>query len=270
VINRKVGTGGYSYLATIPAGTPQVLTYVDSPTGAGSYTYQVAAVATNSAGSTTSTTPKTLFSAVTVAVPAAPAKPASLTATVSSATSVGLNWGASTTAGASYIIQRHTLTTPSAWGVYATLTTVAAGATSYTDNTVVAGNGYQYTIAAVATNAIGTSPSTYQASLTDNTGLSGLTAVAGAAGTKNLTVSWTAVPGDANVTGFKLQRRNSTNTTYPATWTDVVTIPATTASSYTYVDGALLTTNNYEYQVIENGASGAYATAAMTTGVKPK
>lgn len=122
-----------SYLATVPAG---VLNYTDAnPIAGASYTVRAHDLAGNqsadsapaSVGSGTDTT--------------APSTPANLTATATGATSIKLSWSASTdnVGVTGYQLLRGG----------SLLTTVAASALSYVDNSVSPSTGYSYTVRAV-------------------------------------------------------------------------------------------------------------------------
>ena len=260
VIQRK--TGGNGTYTTI--GTSATASYNDATAAAGStYTYQVAAQSTNAAGTTTSA--YVASGSVTLALPAAPNAPASLTATVASATSVGLSWPASTTGGVTYVIQRKTGN-----GAYAILVSLPAGSTGYTDTTVVAGNSYTYEIAAIATNTVGSTTGSYRQSSSVSTALpanpSNVTVAANGTGSKSITITWTENP-TTNVTGYVIQVRSSTTSATAGfgNWGS-----AGTATSTTFTHTGLLTNTWYEYSVTATGVTGSSAAVASTTGVKPR
>ncbi|MFL6163332.1 MAG: fibronectin type III domain-containing protein [Jatrophihabitantaceae bacterium] len=132
-----------SYLATVPAG---VLNYTDAnPVAGAAYTVRAHDLAGNqspnsapaSVGSGSDSTP--------------PSTPTNLTATATGATSIKLTWSAST--------DNVGVTGYRLYRGGAPLTTVAASALSYVDNTVSPATSYSYTVAAVDAAANASGPS---------------------------------------------------------------------------------------------------------------
>ncbi len=141
VVQQQSFNGTWVPLAALSASTTS---YDDTGLSAGeSYGYQVAAV--NSSGNSG-------FTAVSASTPAnaAPAAPTSVDATQSSPTEIDLNWvaGSGGNPATSFVIQREDVTSSGSWQ---TIQTVSAGAYSYQDTAVAAGDVYQYQVAAANT-----------------------------------------------------------------------------------------------------------------------
>ncbi|MFZ4795645.1 MAG: S8 family peptidase, partial [Blastocatellia bacterium] len=129
----------------------------------------------------------------------APNAPTRLVATAISTTRISLTWTDTSTNEANFILQRKT----GVVGTWATITSPAANATSYQDNTVVASTAYYYRI--YATSSGGTSAASREATATTF----GPTAVptgvtATAFSSTHINLSWTDAA--TNETGYRIER----------------------------------------------------------------
>ncbi|MBI3902520.1 MAG: hypothetical protein HY306_06200 [Nitrosomonadales bacterium] len=252
VIRRRVGGGAYAVLATVPADTTS---YVDTTVGNGlSYTYQVAAVATNVIGSTSSA----YVASNTVSL--APTRPSSVAA-VAANTSVELSWVDSGITVSGYTIQRSVN-----GGAYAVLTTIGS-TTSYSDTSVVAGSTYNYRVAAQSGTALSAYVTATRSAAPAVPTIG--TTTAGAAGSNQLTLNWTDNSSDES--GFTVQRsagtgRSAATATY-GPFTTIAT-PTVTANTTSYVDTGLTAGTFYRYRVMANGFLGNSANSGNSTGVK--
>jgi fibronectin type 3 domain-containing protein len=126
--------------ATIFTPTGNATTYTDNTVQPGqSYYYEVAAIGAGGQS------PFATIGPITTPTPA-PAAPTSVTATNITSSSVTLSWSESS-AVTSYVIER----SASASFTSPTISTPTGTATTYTDNTVAAGQTYYYEVAAVGT-----------------------------------------------------------------------------------------------------------------------
>ena len=259
IIQRKISGGNWTTIT--PNGTTLSITDTGLTTG-NTYTYQVAAQSTNSAGTTTSA--YVASSNVSLTAPATPTAPSSVTATASG-TSVALSWvdaGATVTG---YVIQRNAGNTG-----YVTLTTLLTNITSYTDNSLVAGTTYAYRVAAQATNVVGSTNSNYVTatnSAAPTAPTIKATTVVGTGG--QLTVNWT--DNSSNESGFTIQRRTGGTGTNPGTyggWTTIAT-PTATVNAISYGDTVPVSTW-VQYQVLANGFLGNSGYNGPSTGVRAK
>ncbi len=115
--------------------------------------------------------------------------------------------------------------------------------TSYVNTGLAANTKYFYKLAAI--NASGISAQSNEASATTAPGApTGLSAAAGAAGTKKITISWTASPG---ATGYTIYRSTSSAGTYTQ---------LTTATTTSYINTGLTAGTTYYYKVAATNASG--------------
>lgn len=174
---------------------------------------------------------RTLMSAAPLAAPTG------LTVTPLSPTSVQLNWKDNAPTATGYEILRATD------GVhYTALTTLNSGtATSYTDNTVKAGQKYQYEVEAVkGSTASAAKPTT---TTTPLTAVAGLTVQA--TGPTSVLLNWTDTAG---ATGYDILR--STDGVH---YTQIAQVKSATASSYT--DAAAVTGSVDHYEVDAYSAS---------------
>jgi alpha-tubulin suppressor-like RCC1 family protein/subtilisin family serine protease len=148
LIQRKVGSGSYTTLVTLGA---NVTSYSNTGLTLGKqYSYRV--LAKNIAGNSA-------YSNVATVTPSnTPVAPKSLTAVVVSATRVDLAWTDDSFNESGFKIERKLDTS----GTYASIGTVGAGVSSYSDATTIGGNLYFYRVS--ATNSYGDSPYSNEAS----------------------------------------------------------------------------------------------------------
>jgi len=211
------------------------------------YGYRVNAV--NSAGATVSD------GELVVPVPAmavVPASPSSLTASASGCV-VTLGWVDHSADETGFLVERSV-----SGGAFATLGTVGANATGYTDATVVEGVTYGYRVSAC--NAMGNSMPTATASVLVPvlvpTPATGLTAVAG---TTSVTVSW--IDTAANETSYRLER--SVNGGSYLLW---VVLGANTTG---YTDTAVTAGSTYAYRVVAANSAGYSAASNVGSATVP-
>jgi N-acetylneuraminic acid mutarotase len=155
VIERSTGGGAYAALASTG---PGATTYRDETASAGtSYAYRVRAA--NAAGQSAAS--NEAFAA-TPAAGAAPAAPSGLSAAAVSGNAIRLNWADNSDDETAFVVER---ATPG--GAFSTLATLGAGATSYDDSPVSAGDTFVYRVR--ATNAFGASGPSNESSATTPT-----------------------------------------------------------------------------------------------------
>ncbi len=188
-----------------------------------------------------------------VVAPAAPATPTAtaLVAAGNNYTST-LSW-ATVTGATSYVVQ------PFAGGVAQNPinVTAVAGATQTRAVTLVAGNNYTYTVAAV--NFAGTSAPS--AALAMNTPPArSANFQANLAATRNIIVDWTNV--STNITGWTIQRRLGT------VWTTITpTVTFVAPDAYSFNDTSMTAAGTYAYRVMATSAGGNTPTAITTATV---
>ena len=177
-----------------------------------------------------------------------PAAPASLTAAAGNA-QVALSWTASSGA-TSYTVKRAT----TSGGPYANVAT-GLTATSYTNTGLTNGTTYYYVVS--ATNAVGESANSAQASATPTppqqvpAAPTGLTATAGNA---QVSLSWTASSG---ATSYTVKRATTSGGPYANVATGL------TATSYT--NTGLTNGTTYDYVVSASNAAGESANSAQAS-----
>lgn len=143
-MERRVGEGSYAFLLTLPAGSES---HSDQTVTAGT-TYKYRIRARNAAGNSAWSSELTV---TTPSVPTTPAPPASLTALAISSQRIELSWVDKSDDETGFRLERKA----GASGVYEQKTSLAAGATVYSDTSVVAGTTYYYRVRAF--NAVGDS-----------------------------------------------------------------------------------------------------------------
>ncbi|HEY8748986.1 MAG TPA: NPCBM/NEW2 domain-containing protein [Tepidisphaeraceae bacterium] len=184
----------------------------------------------------------------------APAAPTGLALTSVSSTQVNLTWTPQMTTATSQLVQRSTD------GVnFTTIATLPPLLNAYTDSTLLATGTYTYRI--IASNPTGNSAASNLASRTLLTVPAAPTNVAaGAAGTSQVLVTWTA--GGTTQTSFNVLR-STDNVTFSVVATGI----AASATSYADSTG-LAGGTKYYYQVVALNAAGtsvASNTATVTT-----
>ena len=238
-------TGGYVTLAAVPGVPTEGLTNTLAVTDTTPYRW----LRYRDAGSGNCDVAEVQF----IDPPAgAPAKPSGLTAAPGSG-KVTLTWNAASGA-ASYHVLR------SAASGYAGAKALAVNVTTtgYTDTGLTNGTTYYYQVTAV--NANGHSGSSNQASaqpVAPPAAPTGLKATAGAAGSKTITVSWTASSG---ATSYRVSRSTTSGGTYSQVGT------ATTTS---YPNTGLTAGTTYYYKVSATNAGGTSGLAGPVSAKAP-
>ena len=233
-IERKTGVGGtYSQIATVGAG---IVTYNNTGLTANT-TYYYRVRATNAGGDSGYSNEA---NATTLDV--APAAPSGLSATSISSSQINLSWTDNATNETGFKIERKT----GSGGTYAQIATTGADVTTYNDTGLTEGTTYFYRVR--ATNAVGDSAYSAEASATTGTtppdAPDGLTATTISSSQINL--SWTDV---ANETGFKIERKTGAGGTY----SQIATVGA---GVVTYNNTGLTVNTTYYYRVRATNAGG--------------
>jgi hypothetical protein len=249
VVERQTGTGSWMTVATVAAGTTN---YADSGLAAGTtYSYRVSAK--NGAGTST---PTTLATATTEAgLVTVPMAPSNLILTTNSASSIGLAWTDNSTNETGFVVQRQTGTS----GIWTTLTTTTAGATTFTDTTVLPNTEYSYQV--LATNSAGTSSASNTDSATTPDVIpgapSGLTTTA--ISTTQISLGWT--DNSDNETGFVVQRQTGTGS-----WMQLTT---TAAGVTSYTDSTAAANTQYSYRVLATNSAGTSSASNSASATTP-
>ncbi len=236
-LQRKIGTGNYEDVSTaIAAGAT---TYSDTDLTPGTqYTYRIRAV--NSVGNGDwSNEP----SAATDN--AAPAAITDLSAAAATSTVIDLSWTAPAAHGAA--ISGYTLQRKSGSGSFANVsTTIAAGATTYTDTGLTPATTYTYRIRAA--NSVGDADwSNEPSAKTDNAvpdAVEDLSAAKDATNpTTQIRLTWTAPNNNgADITSYTIQRISDDR----PTWTE---LPPISGTSTSYLDTGLTPGNEHSYNI---------------------
>jgi fibronectin type 3 domain-containing protein/peptidoglycan/xylan/chitin deacetylase (PgdA/CDA1 family) len=189
---------------------------------------------------------------VTVA-PTAPNAPVGLTAAANGASSITLNWTASTDA-TGYNVYRAT----TSGGSYVKVNNAPTSATSYTDTGLSEGTTYYYKLTAV--NSAGESAQSANASAATATAVPtvpnapvGLTAAVN--GTSSITLNWTA---STDATGYNLYRAATSDGSY-------VKVNNAPASAISYTDTGLLGGTTYYYKLTAVNSVGESAQSDSTS-----
>ena len=257
-VYRRIGTtGSFSFLATTSG---SVTTYTDTNlTNGTAYWYQVSA--TNIVGEGPQSTPAT-------ATPAAvPGSPTGLAATGSPG-QVALSWTAPTDSGGSPITGYKIFRTTTA-GSYGPTPIATVTGTSYTNTGLTNGTTYYYIVK--ATNSIGDSPASNEASATPNVVVSkpsAPTSVTATPGNGQVVVNWAAPAsnGGGAISSYTVYRSLSSSSGYAVVGT-------TTGSATSFTNTGLTNGTTYFYEVSASNSAGegplssfASATPATTPG----
>ena len=239
-ISRAVDSAFTTALATFTVGA-NITTYSDTSVQPGvSYFYRVTAF--NATGDSTVSNAASVTASGTLSVPAAPS---ALTASAGSGL-INLTWTDNSANEAGFNIQR---ATNSGFTANLTTFTVAAGASAYTDNTVVGGTTYYYRVRAF--NSAGqsspsnTSSATVSATVTVPAAPTGLTA---SATSTQINLAWT--DNSANEAGFHIQR--ATNSGFTAGLTTTTVGPNVTV----FADTTAVTGTTYFFRVTAFNSAG--------------
>jgi fibronectin type 3 domain-containing protein len=200
-VYRGTSSGGES--ATPVATNVQGTSLTDTGlTNGTTYYYQVAAV--NAAG--TSLQSSQAFATPQLVQATVPAAPKGLVA-VGGSNSASLSWTAPTSTGGSPITGYNVYRGTSAGGESGTALATGLGGTSFTDTGLTNGSTYYYKVAAV--NAVGTSPSSTEASATPQaTAPSAPLTLVASGGNASVALSWAAptTDGGHGLTGYNVYR----------------------------------------------------------------
>ncbi len=248
-------TTGATLLSTLGAG---VQTYTDNATNNPSappaigtvYFYWVSAYNGVGESSKTAASQNATGGVTTLNVPAAPT---SLTATATSTTQINLAWTDNATNETGYTVERRS---PAGSGSYSTVTTLSAGANSFSNTGLTESTQYEYRV--YATNAAGNSANSNAASkFTIPATPTGLTATAVSSSQINL--AWTDV--STGNTGQRIERRSPSGSGSYSTLTTV------SATATTYSDTGLTASTSYEYRIVATNADydSSPSTAANAT-----
>ena len=258
VLMQSSTSGGiFNKLITIPANTTS---YTDVGLGS-SATYYYKIQATNAGGNSSWSNEA---SAKTDTPPATiPAAPSNLIATATGTSVINLTWTDNATNETSFVLQRSL----SSGSGFATIATLAANTTSYSNTGLNSSTTYYYKVQAA--NSIGSSAWSNVANAT--TAVSGPPAapsnlIASAKGCNSIILTW--IDNSTNETSFELRSSTSLNGTYST----IATLPANTT---TYTNTGLTKGRKYYYKIRARNSSGnsswsniAYATASCITASK--
>lgn len=258
VLMQSSSSGGiFNKLISLPANTTS---YTDAGLGS-SATYYYKIQATNAGGNSTWSNEA---SAKTNTPPATiPAAPSNLIATASGSSVINLIWTDNSLDETSFVLQRSL----SSGSGFATIATLVANTTTYSNSGLNSSTTYFYKVQAV--NSTGGSAWSNIAYAT--TAVSGPPAAPGnltasATGCNSVLLNW--VDNSGNETNFELRRSTSQSGTYST----IATLPANTT---TYTNSGLTKGRKYYYKVRATNSAGnssysntASATASCTTTLK--
>jgi fibronectin type 3 domain-containing protein len=248
LIERRTGNGNWTVLTTVAPGSAS---FTDTSVATGSqYSYAVSAVNGTNSSMTTN-----VATAYVAGLPAVPAAPSALTVTVQSSTSVLLNWTDNSTNETGFIIEREV-----GGGSWAVLTTTAAGASSYTDTTVVPNNQYSYRVS--ATNSGGTSgPSNVVTGTTLAVTIPNSPSDLEATVQSSTAIDLTWTDNSDNETGFVIERQIGSGSWYVLTTTD--------ADVTSFTDTTAVPKTQYSYQVSATNGAGTSNISNLATVTTP-
>ncbi len=249
-VERRTGFPQPWDLLTTTASTTTTFTD-DTAAGYNTYRYRIRAVNSVGVGDATRQQAVTLGAG-------RPEVPTGLSATASGQTSIDLAWTAPNSTTTSYTLQRK-----SGSGSYETTTTsIAAGATTYTDTGLTHATAYTYRIRAA--NSYGGGGWSNEASATTDSAVPEAVTDLSATndGATEIGLSWTA-PADngSPITGYTLQRKSGSEN-----YKDIATTTIA-ASATTYSDTGLTPGTEYTYRIrAKNFAGdGAWSNEASAT-----
>jgi hypothetical protein len=245
VVQKAAGTGAWVDLVTIDSPLDQPNThgprsYTDTSFKMDKNIYSYRVVAKNTigyGGQFMSLTAQSVSTPVSV-IPA----PTNLTATLQAGPQIRLAWTDNTSNETGYVVERSVN-----GGAFATLTTLAANATSYVNTGSQAGATYAYRVA--ATSAAGPSAYSNTAQVVVPVAPAAPTSLSAANGAnsgnnRSVILNWTA--NLTNVTGFTIQR--ATNAAFTS---GLASVPAAaTATTYTWT--GLSRNTSYYFRIVAN------------------
>jgi hypothetical protein len=190
-------------------------------------------------------------------IPSPPAAPSNLVATSAGTSSINLTWTDNSTNETSFVLMQSS----TSGGIFNKLITIPANTTSYTDAGLGSSATYYYKIQ--ATNAVGNSTWSNEASATTNTPPATVPAapsnlVAAASGTTVINLSW--IDNASNETSYILQRSLNSASGF----TNIVTLAANT-NAYSNSGLNSSTTYYYRVQALNSTGSSAWSNVANAT-----
>jgi kumamolisin len=251
VIQRKTGANPFAQIAIVGA---NVLTYQDTGLAASTtYTYEV--FATNAGGQSQPSNQASGTTSSGTTGPPVPAAPVSLTATTISSMQINLAWAAGDNTQTGFVIDRKSGT-----GAFAQIAQVSAATLAYADQNLQASTTYTYEV--FATNAVGQSQASNQASATtlSNAPAAPINLTATAASSREIDLTWVVV--DNKATMFIVQRQSAGG------FVTVATTNTAALRGAPFQDTGLKPSTTYVYQVIASNTVGDSApsnTASATT-----
>jgi hypothetical protein len=247
VIEQSTDGTNFSYYDEVDGSTT---TYEDTGASDGT-TYYYAVYASNAVGDSAST------ASANAATSLAP--PTNLTADGVSDTEIDLSWSNASATASGISISRSTDNVN-----FTPLTTLAATATTYTDDDASPGTTYYYQVTATEGSAMSTAAAANAQTTPAN--LTTLTATANApSATSSVVLSWTPVTG---ATGYEIDRQDSSGN-----WQEYDAVESGTATGYT--DTGVQDGMAYTYRVLPYNDSGtsdqtsAPTASATTLLIKP-
>lgn len=200
---------------------------------------------------------QTILGPVVPPTPTAPLAPTGLTATAISASQINLSWTDASNNETGFVVERST----ASGSGFASVATLGANVTSYSDAGLTNGAKYYYRVKAV--NSVGSSAYTAEAGATTSANAADPTALsASILSTSAIVLSWT--DNSTNETGFQVERSLS-----PTTGFSLVGSVAANVTSYISTGLAAGTQYFYRVRATNSGGTSAYsAISSATTGVK--
>lgn len=242
--------GPFTEIGTVAA---NIVNFADSSVSASTaYSYRVRAYNQNG-----NSTYSNVASITTPAIPL-PAAPTGLTVGTITQTSIALSWTDNATNETGYSLERSI-----SGGAFAVLTSLPAGTTTYTDQSLSAATQYSYRVRAFN----GTGNSAYSNTVTATTQaippqppLAPTSLAASLTGTQQVTLTW--VDNATNETGYTVERRVSATPTF-------ATIATLGSNIATYVDSTVALATSYDYRVRAFNAAGNSAYSNIVTIAVP-
>ncbi len=212
----------------------------------------------NAAGNTLlSNLLQTILGPVIPPTPTIPADPTGLSATAISASQINLAWTDASNNETAFVVERSV----TSGAGFASIATLGTNVTSYSDVGLTNGTKYYYRVK--ATNAVGSSAYTNEASATTSANAADPTALnASTLSTSSIVLSWT--DNSTNETGFQIERSLSSSTGFALAGTVGANITS-------FMNTGLASGTQYFYRVRATNAGGTSAYSAVTsatTGVK--
>ena len=255
------GSGPWTTLATVG---PTIRTY-SNRIGNTTTNYFYRVIAVNTIGDTLTAGFPTLTKqsdssnvvSISTAQTGVPGSPTNLTAVVQAGPQVLLTWTDNANNESGFIVQRRI-----AGGTFALIATVGAknntGSVSYTDMNVVAGNNYDYRVAAISAGGQSTFSNTASVTLSAPPAAPSLLTVVTAISSKrnaNATLTWR--DNSTNESGFTIQW--CTNSTFTGPNLVTVTVGANSTATATYTTGNLIRNTPFYFRIKADNGAGSSA-----------